>query len=42
MGAPDMHGMHHAMCMYKGDFSKKCAEMMEKHMEMMKRRGSKG
>jgi hypothetical protein len=42
VGAPDTHGMHHAMCMYKGDFHSKCAEMMEKHMEMMKKLGRRG
>ena len=36
-GAPDTHDMHHVMCIFKGPFSAKCSEMMEKHVEMMKK-----
>jgi hypothetical protein len=41
-GAPDTHGMHHIICMYKGGFHSKCAEMMKKHMEMMEKHSRRG
>lgn len=41
-GMHGMHGMHSTMCMYKGSFYNKCADMMVEHMKMMRRYGPRG